>query len=123
MIQLKRAYLPADSKDGYRVLVDRLWPRGVSKEKEDLDLWLKEIAPSNELRQWFHHESAKFPEFKERYAAELQQATGKAAFVQLVELIKKHPTVTLVYGAKNEAENNAVVLKELLEKNVSETKE
>jgi uncharacterized protein YeaO (DUF488 family) len=118
MIQLKRAYLPAEPEDGYRVLVDRLWPRGMSKEKEQLDLWLKEIAPSKELRQWFRHESAKFPEFKEKYKAELQQE-ARAAFEQLIEIVQKHPTVTLIYGAKNETENNAVVLKELVEKRVS----
>jgi uncharacterized protein YeaO (DUF488 family) len=123
MIQLKRAYLPATPEDGYRVLVDRLWPRGVSKEKEQLDLWLKEIAPSKELRQWFHHESAKFPEFKEKYTAELHQAEASAAFEQLIEIVQKHPTVTLVYGAKNQVENNAVVLKELLERCVSSRKD
>ncbi len=113
MILLKRIYLPADKKDGFRVLVDRLWPRGVSKEEAKLDLWLKEISPSDELRKWFGHDPEKWEEFQKRYFAELKEK--KEELVELSEHIKKE-TVTLLYGAKDEEHNNAVVLKSYLEK-------
>lgn len=116
MIQLKRAYDLAEACDGYRVLVDRLWPRGMSKEKEQVDLWLKEVAPSNELRKWFHHEPDKFTAFKQKYLDELQSGKTQEAFQELVTIIKKHTKVTLIYSAKDEKYNNAVVLKEALEK-------
>ncbi|GGC75413.1 DUF488 domain-containing protein [Enterococcus wangshanyuanii] len=115
MIQLKRAYEAAEKEDGFRVLVDRLWPRGMSKEKEHLDLWLKEVAPSKELRQWFNHESSKFPEFKEKYQAELQTGATQTAFRELLDIVKTHPTVTFIYGAKDQVRNNAVVLKDSVE--------
>ena len=107
MLKLKRAYLPAEDTDGYRVLVDRLWPRGKSKETEKIDLWLKEIAPSPELR--------KYPEFREKYHQELQSGPQKEALKQLQVIIKQHKTITLVYSAKNETENNAQVLYDLLQ--------
>lgn len=88
MLKLKRAYLPAEDTDGYRVLVDRLWPRGKSKETEKIDLWLKEIAPSPELRKWFNHDSEKYPEFREKYRQELQSGPQKEALKQLQEIIK-----------------------------------
>lgn len=116
MIQLKRAYESSEAADGYRVLVDRLWPRGMSKEKEQLDLWLKEIAPSNELRKWFNHEPTKFPLFKEKYLIELQSGEAKSAFQKLVQIIEKYPVTTLIYSAKDEKYNNAIILKEALEK-------
>lgn len=116
MIRIKRAYKEAEDTDGYRVLVDRLWPRGVSKEKEHLDLWLKEIAPSNELRKWFNHEPDKFSQFKEKYLIELNAGEANDACQRLIQIINKHPIVTLVYGAKDEVHNNAVVLQEMLEK-------
>lgn len=114
MLQLKRAYLPASDSDGYRVLVDRLWPRGKSKETEKIDLWLKEIAPSTELRKWFNHETAKYPEFQAKYREELRSGTAKEALEKLQKVITEQTVVTLVYGAKNERYNNAHVLFELL---------
>ncbi|EID33620.1 PF04343 family protein [Prevotella sp. oral taxon 306 str. F0472] len=111
-MKLKRVYLPAEETDGYRILVDRLWPRGISKEKAKIDLWLKEVAPSNELRKWFGHDPERFNEFTERYKAELQ-ASG--ALEELRQAIQEHPDVTLLYAAHDEQHNNAVVLQELLE--------
>ncbi|WP_429948951.1 hypothetical protein IGJ55_002512 [Enterococcus sp. AZ170] len=121
MIQIKRAYEQIAPTDGYRVLVDRLWPRGVSKEKEHLDLWLKEIAPSNELRKWFNHEADKFPVFKKKYLTELQSDETQSALQELLDITRKYPVITLVYSAKDEKFNNAVILKELLETIQSET--
>lgn len=111
-IKIKRAYENPADDDGIRVLVDRLWPRGISKEKLKVDYWLKEVAPSNELRKWFHHESGKFEDFKIKYKKELQPNQLQ----QLIEL-KEGPgeVLTLVYGAKDEKANQAVVLKEILE--------
>ncbi|MGM0168685.1 hypothetical protein IGI39_004440 [Enterococcus sp. AZ135] len=114
MLQIKRAYLPAEDLDGYRVLVDRLWPRGKSKETEKIDLWLKEIAPSSDLRKWFNHEAEKYPEFETSYRKELQAGEQKEALDQLKTVLKEHKNVTLVYGAKNETQNNAQVLYDLL---------
>lgn len=111
-MKLKRVYLPAEETDGYRILVDRLWPRGVSKEKAKIDLWLKEVAPSNELRKWFGHDPERFNAFTERYKAELQ-ASG--ALEELRQAIQEHPNTTLLYAAHDEQHNNAVVLQELLE--------
>ncbi|MBM7688398.1 MarR family transcriptional regulator [Enterococcus ureilyticus] len=121
MIQIKRAYEQIAPTDGYRVLVDRLWPRGMSKEKEHLDLWLKEIAPSNELRKWFNHEADKFPVFKKKYLTELQSDETQSALQELLDITRKYPVITLVYSAKDEKFNNAVILKELLETIQSET--
>ena len=111
-MKLKRVYLAAEETDGYRILVDRLWPRGISKEKAKIDLWLKEVAPSNELRKWFGHDPERFNEFTERYKAELQ-ASG--ALEELRQAIQEHPNTTLLYAAHDEQHNNAVVLQELLE--------
>ncbi|MDT2759188.1 DUF488 domain-containing protein [Enterococcus xiangfangensis] len=113
MLQLKRAYLPASDSDGYRILVDRLWPRGKSKETEKIDLWLKEIAPSTELRKWFNHETAKYPEFQAKYREELRSGTAKEALEKLQEILSKQTGVTLVYSAKSDY-NNAQVLYDLL---------
>ena len=112
VIQLKRAYEPPESDDGFRVLVDRLWPRGVSKSAARIDLWLKEIAPSAVLRQWFGHDLAKWNTFRARYFRELQK--NGAAVEQLMAHVR-HGTVTLVYGAKDQEHNDAVALKEFLE--------
>ncbi len=112
-IQIKRAYDPASARDGWRVLVDRLWPRGISKEKLKLDAWMKDIAPSNELRTWFHHSDAKWTEFEKRYFKELSQQPDKVD--ELRKQARGH-TVTLVYGARDETHNNAVALKKYLEK-------
>jgi uncharacterized protein YeaO (DUF488 family) len=111
-IQLKRSYDKPAPRDGTRVLVDRLWPRGVTKEKAKIDRWMKEVAPSVELRQWFAHDPEKWPEFRKRYRAELK---GNPAIGELKKMAKKEP-VTLVYAAKDEVHNGAVVLKEILEK-------
>ena len=112
VVRIKRVYDPADDGDGFRVLVDRLWPRGVSKERARVDLWLKEVAPSTELRQWFHHEERLFEEFAARYRAELD-ANGEAVR-ELRDVVGQHPVVTLVYGAKDEEHNQAVVLRDHL---------
>jgi uncharacterized protein YeaO (DUF488 family) len=112
-IRLKRAYEGPGSQDGCRVLVDRLWPRGVSKEEAKIDLWLKEIAPSDALRKWFGHDPEKWEEFRKRYFAELDER-GES----LEELRREvgDGRVTLVFGARDEEHNNAVALKEFLEK-------
>ena len=110
-VKLKRAYVPFESSDGFRILVDRIWPRGIKKDKLHLDLWLKEIAPSTELRKWFNHEEEKWDSFIKKYESEVK---GSDALKQLKELIKKHKTVTLIYSAKNEENNQAVAIKYFL---------
>ncbi len=110
-VKLKRAYEPAAADDGTRVLIDRLWPRGVSKDDAALDLWLKDLAPSTELRKWFGHDPARWAEFQDRYADEVHQQPE--AFKQLHDLAQKGP-VTLVYSAHDEEHNDAVVLRSLL---------
>jgi uncharacterized protein YeaO (DUF488 family) len=110
MFVTKRVYEPAAKDDGYRVLVDRLWPRGLTKAKAHVDLWLKEVAPSTELRKWFGHEPEKWPEFQKRYRAEL----NKTALESLRKLEKDHKKVTLLYGAKSEERNQAVALLKIL---------
>src|SRR5688500_4088170 len=112
-IKIKRAYEKSDKEDGVRILVDRLWPRGLTKEKAGIDVWLKEIAPSTELRKWFGHDPDKWKEFQKRYRQELKN--NKEQVAVLKEQAKKR-VVTLVYGAKNEEHNEALVLKELLSK-------
>lgn len=112
MIQVKRVYEPVESSDGFRILVDRLWPRGVSKEKVKVDLWMKDIAPSNELRVWFHHDPERWPEFKKRYKEELQ---NNPALSELKKLITQEKTTTFVFSAKDTEHNNAVVLKNILQ--------
>lgn len=111
-ILLKRAYQPYDSGDGFRILVDRLWPRGIEKSAAHIDLWLKDVAPSTELRKWFGHEPEKWKEFRTRYLAELKH--NPEAMGELTEHAHAG-VVTLVYGAKDEQHNQAVVLKEYLE--------
>ena len=113
-IRLKRAYASASNSDGKRVLVDALWPRGVSKEKLALTQWHKQVAPSATLRKWFAHERDKWPEFKRRYLEELEQGEQQEALNSLRELCRDG-RVTLVFAAKDEQCNNAVVLKERLE--------
>lgn len=111
MLQIKRVYESPSSQDGYRVLVDRLWPRGVSKEEAAVDLWLKEIGPTNELREWFNHDPEKFQEFSRRYKKELQ---SNQAVDELKKAIKNNKKVTLLYGAKDQQHNQAVVLQQFL---------
>ena len=110
-LAIKRVYEEPDKDDGIRILIDRLWPRGLSKEKAHVDLWLKEIAPSTELRKWFAHDPAKWAEFKTRYRAELKHNSEQLAVLK--QAIAKGP-VTLLYGAKDEQRNDAIVLQELL---------
>jgi len=110
-VRLKRAYEAASAEDGTRVLIDRLWPRGVRKDAAAIDLWLKDIAPSTELRQWFGHDPARWAEFRQRYSAEVR--ANAQAFEQLRELARNGP-LTLVYSAHDEAHNDAVVLRGLL---------
>lgn len=114
-IHLKRAYDDAASKDGYRVLVDRIWPRGVSKKDADLDDWCKEIAPSTELRKWFDHKETRWKGFQKRFRKELRD--NDDAKDVLTQLRKKHKdgTLTLVYAAKDTEHNNAVLLKDVLQ--------
>lgn len=110
-IELKRVYEPAATGDGFRVLVDRIWPRGVSKEKAHLDLWDRDVAPSDELRKWFNHEPSRYEEFRRRYREEL---AGSGAAQRLLEQLEGQAKVTVVYGAHDEIHNQAVVLTELL---------
>jgi uncharacterized protein YeaO (DUF488 family) len=112
MVKIKRVYDHPEKGDGKRVLVDRLWPRGVKKEDAGLDLWLKDIAPSNGLRRWFSHDPSKWQEFKERYRKELDSSQ------KIIEDLRKESrrgTVTLLFAAKDTERNNAVVLKEMIE--------
>jgi uncharacterized protein YeaO (DUF488 family) len=110
-LRLKRAYEPAEPDDGVRILVDRLWPRGVSKAKAALDDWMKEIAPSTELRQWFAHDPGRWAEFQRRYRAELRQ---QSEALDRLRALAKHRVVTLVYSAHDEQHNDAVVLRAVL---------
>jgi len=106
-IKIKRIYDKSDKTDGYRILVDRLWPRGLTKEKAKVDLWLKDIAPSNELRKWYAHDPSKWREFKSSYFKELKNKK------ELIDLIRQQKgVVTLLFGTKEEKFNNAVALKE-----------
>ncbi|MBJ6750144.1 DUF488 domain-containing protein [Geomonas anaerohicana] len=112
MIRLKRIYDEAAAQDGVRVLVDRLWPRGISKDKAHLDRWEKELAPSDELRHWFGHDPEKWQEFRARYRKELE---GQGTLIEELAALAAGKTLTLLYAAKDEEHNNAVVLKEILE--------
>jgi len=109
---MKRAYEAPAAADGKRILIDRLWPRGLSKEKARIDLWMKEIAPSTELRKWFGHDPEKWKEFQTRYKKEL---AANAELVNSIRKMAKAETVTLVYSAKDEAHNDAVVLLKYLQ--------
>jgi uncharacterized protein YeaO (DUF488 family) len=113
MIRLKRAYEAVASDDGLRILVERLWPRGVSKEKAAIGLWLKTLTPSTELRQWYGHDPAKWPQFRKRYWTELQ---GQGDLLALLKYVSQEKTVTFIYAASDEERNSAVALKEFLER-------
>ena len=116
MIKIKRAYDKPSKDDGYRILVDGLWPRGISKEDAKIDLWLKEISPSSELREWFSHDPKKWEGFKSRYREELKE---KAELVkELKRLEKEKKTVTLLYSAKDEQHNNVIALSEILKNRI-----
>ncbi|MFC3039885.1 DUF488 domain-containing protein [Virgibacillus xinjiangensis] len=114
-VKVKRIYEKQESDDGLRILVDRVWPRGVAKKEAVLDHWLKEVAPSTELRKWFGHDADKFSEFSQKYREELAQGEQKEAWDKLENLAREQD-VTLVFAAKDTTHNQAVVLKELLEK-------
>lgn len=114
-IRIKRVYLDPSPDDGIRILVDRLWPRGLSKEKAHVSQWAKDIAPSKELRKWFNHQDERFDEFKRRYCEELDGSSTTADFVNRIKDDLKKQNVTLLYSAKNEQCNQAVVLKEYIE--------
>ncbi|WP_164217551.1 DUF488 family protein [Virgibacillus sp. YIM 98842] len=116
-VQIKRIYEEKNKDDGIRILVDRVWPRGVSKQDAALDEWVKEAGPSNELRKWFGHDPEKFPVFKEKYKKELESGEQKKALDKLKTLTKKHDKeVTLLFAAKEEKYNQATVLKEILDR-------
>jgi uncharacterized protein YeaO (DUF488 family) len=111
MLKIKRVYDPVSPDDGKRVLVDRLWPRGIKKEKAQINEWLKEISPSNELRKWYSHDPAKWTEFKEKYQKELAE---KSELLKKIKAEAKKQTVTLLFSTKELELNNAVALKEIL---------
>jgi uncharacterized protein YeaO (DUF488 family) len=110
-VRLKRAYLPVAATDGTRILIDRLWPRGVRKSVAAIDLWLKDIAPSTALRKWFDHDPARWPEFRRRYALELRGHHDELAGLRA---LARRKTVTLVFAARDELHNDAVVLRDVL---------
>ena len=112
MIKIKRIYEPPAGDDGFRILVDRLWPRGLSKEKAKVDLWLKEISPGNELRKWYGHDPAKWAEFKRKYLEEIE---GKKSEFDLLRQKAKGGTLTFLFSSKEEKLNNAQALKEFVE--------
>jgi len=114
LIKLKRVYEAPNESDGVRILVDRLWPRGIAREKARIDLWLKDIAPSNALRRRFHGKPEDWDEFCASYFVELEDDTPRAAAKELFNFLRKGP-VTLIYAARNEDRNNAVALKKWLE--------
>jgi uncharacterized protein YeaO (DUF488 family) len=112
MIKIKRVYEKPAKEDGWRVLVDRLWPRGMTKEAAHLDAWMKDVAPSDALRKWFGHEPEKWTGFQRRYRSEVAKKNEMVA--ELKKMAKEHGTLTLIYGAKDEEHNEAVVLADIL---------
>ncbi len=112
---LKRAYEKPSTSDGARILVDRLWPRGMKKTSAQVDAWLRDLAPSTELRRWFHARPAQWPAFRKKYLEELGEPEAAKALAQLYEFARKHKKLTLVFSSRNLEHNNAVVLKELLD--------
>ncbi len=110
-LQIKRVYEPSQNTDGFRVLIDRLWPRGVKKETAGIDLWVKEVAPSAELRKWFQHMPARWTEFSKRYTLELKNSEK---IDSLIKSLRQYDRVTLLYGARDEIHNNAQVLLKFL---------
>lgn len=116
-MKVKRIYEKAQKSDGFRILVDRLWPRGIKKDDAHIDLWLKEIAPSDSLRKWFNHDPKKWPEFQKRYGKELKD---KKEMVDKIRNEEKKHTVSLLYGTKETEHNNAVALKNFLENKIKD---
>ena len=113
-IKTKRIYTAPEVNDGIRILVDRLWPRGIKKESAAINAWEKEIAPSNELRKWFNHDSEKYPEFRRKYMEELDASEDAERFLGFVNEHLRSTNITLLYAAKDEEHNNALVLKDWL---------
>jgi len=118
--QIKRIYEPAQAADGQRILTDRLWPRGVTKERAALSRWLTDISPSTELRKWFGHQPGRFAEFSQRYQQELQTDQDKQAAVQYLLRLSQNDMVTLLYAAKSPTVNHAIILLEFLEKSAGQ---
>ena len=114
-IALKRVYDEASDSDGFRVLVDRLWPRGLTKATAGIDLWLRDLAPSNELRKWFHAHPEHWKEFRQNYLAELHAPAAEKALTQLYEILDRERAITLLFACKQTDQNNATVLKEFVE--------
>lgn len=112
MIKHKRIYDKYEKNDGFRILVDRLWPRGISKEDSKIDLWLKDIAPSDSLRKWFNHDPEKWDEFQQKYKKELKD--NSEILQTLIEIIENKKNITLLYAAKDTEHNNAIILKRIL---------
>jgi uncharacterized protein YeaO (DUF488 family) len=112
MIKIKRIYEKRSTSDGFRILIDRLWPRGVSKSDAKIDLWLKEIAPTDDLRKWFSHDPKKWKSFERKYSEELKR--NQTLVDKILDLEKEHKIVTLVFSAKDEQHNNAIVLQQVL---------
>ncbi len=119
-VKIKRAYQPQEPSDGYRVLVDRLWPRGVKKEELRLDEWAKDLAPSPDLRKWFGHDPARWEEFRQQYKEELSSPERRRILAALVDRSRWGP-ITLVYGARDEEHNGAVVVREALKEMIEGT--
>jgi uncharacterized protein YeaO (DUF488 family) len=121
MMQIKRIYDPASDEDGYRILIDRLWPRGIKKDQADIDLWLKEAAPTTGLRKWFHENPPeRWQEFRKAYHTELEKNEALADFEKLAE---EYPVITLVYGAKDGQHNHALVLQYFLNETLMKSKQ
>lgn len=120
MIKTKRIYDQTSKEDGFRILVDRLWPRGISKDKAKLDLWMKEVAPSDDLRKWFRHDPTKWQEFKKQYASELE--SKQELLRQIIQAEKEKGTVTILYSAKDEKHNQTIALAAFLQKTQSTPK-
>ena len=119
-IQIKRIYTEKSDTDGFRILTDRLWPRGVAKEKAAIDFWAKELSPSTYLRKWFDHKEELFSRFRELYRNELEQNPEKDSFIRLVKEELKKEAVTLLFASKEEKLNQATVLAEWLKEQISE---
>ena len=119
-LQTKRIYAENADTDGFRILTDRLWPRGISKERAAIDLWAKDISPSTYLRKWFNHEEALYPKFREQYRDELEKNPDKDDFIKTVKEQLTKDNVTLLFGAKEEKLNQATVLSEWLKEQLSE---
>ncbi len=115
IVKIKRIYEPPERKDGFRILVDGLWPRGIKKENAPLDQWMKSVAPSAALRKWFAHDPEKWKGFMKKYTEELKQPGVGDSFI---EIIKKHKQITLLYAARDEQYNNAVVLQQFVQENL-----